>query len=52
MECKFWLLVEDVEISEAFSFNFTPSAKKEIKKIIYQHFDLIIESWNNYFKNK
>ena len=23
---------------------------KEIKKIIYQHFDLIIESWNQYFK--
>jgi len=52
MGCNFWLLVEVVEISEAFSFNFTPYAKKEIKKIIYQHFDLIIESWNNYFKNK
>ena len=52
MECKFWLLVEEVEISEAFSFNLTPSAKREVKKIIYQHFDLIIESWNTYFKNK
>ncbi len=49
MECKFWLLAEEVEIREAFSFNLTPSAKKEIKKIIYQHFDLIIESWDNFF---
>ena len=34
MECKFWLSVEEVEIHEAFSFNLTPTAKKEIKKII------------------
>ena len=52
MECKFWLLTEEVEIREAFSFNLTPSAKKEIKKIIYQHFDLITDSWNIYFKNQ
>jgi Ni,Fe-hydrogenase maturation factor len=50
MECKFWLIVEDVEIKEVFSYNMTPSSKNEIKKIIYQHFDLIVESWNNYFK--
>lgn len=50
MECKFWLLIDEIEIREAFSFNLTPTAKKEIKKIIYQHFDLIIESWNAHFK--
>lgn len=50
MECKFWLLVEEVEIKEAFVFNLTPAAKREIKKIIYQHFDLIVEAWNNHFK--
>ena len=46
---NFWLLVEEIELKEAFSFSLTPSAKKEIKKVIYQHFDLIIESWNTYF---
>ncbi|TAF79699.1 MAG: DUF4160 domain-containing protein [Sphingobacteriales bacterium] len=49
MECKFWILTEDVEIKEAFSYNMAVSDKKQIKKIIYQHFDLIIESWNTYF---
>jgi Ni,Fe-hydrogenase maturation factor len=34
MECKFWLLLDEVEIQEAFSYNMTPTAKKEIKKII------------------
>ena len=50
MECKFWILADEVEIKEAFSYNLTPSSKKEIKKIIYQHFDLIVDAWNNYFK--
>lgn len=52
MECKFWILVEEVEIREAFSYNLSPSAKKEIKKIIYQHFDIIVDAWINFFKNK
>ena len=44
MECKFWLLVDEVEIKEAFAYNMTPTATREIKKIIYQHFDLIVDS--------
>jgi hypothetical protein len=50
MECKFWLLVEEVEIKEAFSYNLTPASQREVKKIIYQHFDIIVEAWNIYFK--
>lgn len=52
MECKFWLLVEEMEIKEAFAFNLTPAGKREIKKIIYQHFDLIVDAWNNHFKKQ
>ena len=50
MECKFWLLIEEIEIREEFSFNLNPASKKEIKKIIYQHFDLIVDAWNKHFK--
>jgi hypothetical protein len=49
MECKFWILVDEVEIREEFSYNLTPAAKKEIKKIIYQHFDLIVDCRNTHF---
>ena len=49
MECKYWLLVEEVEIREEFAYNMTPASRKEIKKIIYQHFDLIVDSWNTHF---
>ena len=50
MECKYWILEEEVEINEAYAYNLGQSDRKEIKKIIYQHFDLIIESWNQHFK--
>ncbi|MBM3171738.1 MAG: DUF4160 domain-containing protein [Bacteroidetes bacterium] len=49
MECKYWLLVDELEIKEAFSYNLTPAAKREAKKIIYQHFDDIVLAWNEYF---
>lgn len=50
MECKYWILVEEVEIKEVFSFNMSPNGRREIKKITYQNFDLIIDSWHNFFK--
>ena len=50
MECKYWLMSDEVEIKEVFTYNMTPHDKREIKKIIYKHFDLIVDSWNEYFK--
>lgn len=50
MECKFWIKVEDFEIEEAFAYNMTPNSRKEIRKIIYEHFDYIVEQWYQYFK--
>jgi hypothetical protein len=32
MECKFWILIEEVEIKEAFVHNITPAGRKEIEK--------------------
>jgi hypothetical protein len=50
MECKFWLLTEEIEIKEAFAHNLTPAARREVRKIIFQHFDLIVEAWEKFFK--
>ena len=48
MECKFWLHVDSFDISEAYSYNMTPRAKMEIRKIIFQHFDYIAEQWGEF----
>ncbi len=50
MECKFWIDEKEFEIHEAFSHRLTPTAKREIKKIIYQHFDYIALEWKRHFK--
>ena len=50
MECKFWILIEKVDIKEAFSYNLSAAGRKEIRKIIFKNFDLILESWTTYFK--
>ncbi|MEB2776756.1 DUF4160 domain-containing protein [Algoriphagus sp. D3-2-R+10] len=50
MECKFWVLTEEVDIQEAFSYNLSVSGRKEIRKLIFKNFDLIVDSWNTYFK--
>ncbi len=48
-EGKFWIDVENFEITIAVEYNLTPQAKREIKKIIYEHFDLIVSEWNRHF---
>jgi hypothetical protein len=50
MEIKFWIDVENFELNEAFSFNFAPAAKREIKKIIYEHLEYIVSEWNRCFE--
>ena len=50
MDCKFWVLEEEIEIKEAYAYNLNQKDRKEIKKIIYQHFDLIVDSWYKYFE--
>lgn len=33
MECKFWIDIENYEITSELEYNLTPHAKREIKKI-------------------
>lgn len=47
-ECKIWLEIETFDLKEAFSYNMTTKEKRDIKKIIYQHFDYIVEQWNEF----
>lgn len=50
MEGKYWILEDEVDVKEDFTYNMSPKDKREIRKIIFQNFDLIIDSWNTFFK--
>ena len=52
MECKYWLLPGEFEIQEAFSYDLTPAARREVQMVIYQNFDIIVKAWNSYFLNR
>jgi hypothetical protein len=49
-ECKFWLLEDEYEIREDWSESLTPRLRREIRRIIFDHFDLILEEWQRHLE--
>lgn len=43
MECKYWLLVDEKDIKDEYNYNISPKDKQEIRKIIFQDFDTLID---------
>lgn len=51
-ECKYWLNQELYEIKEAYLYGMNNKDIREIKKIIYQNFDDLVEAWINFQGDK
>jgi hypothetical protein len=52
MECKYWLDTENFDISEAYSYGMNSKARKEIRKIIFEHFGHIETSWDEFQRRR
>jgi hypothetical protein len=52
MESKYWLNSETYELEEAFSFNLSSKDRREIRKIIFEHFDYIEEQGDEFQKGR
>ena len=52
MEGKFWLDENSFEIREEFSYNMSPRDKREVRKIIFEHFEYITEQWKQFQNRK
>ncbi len=48
-EGKFWLDPRLYGVEEAWSHNFSPRLRREVRKIIFDHFELIAEEWTRFF---
>lgn len=48
-ECKYWLDIDDYAIREAYTYNMNNKDIREVKKIILQNFDDIVQVWNTHF---
>lgn len=47
-ECKYWLQPERFDIVEEFEYNCTPRLRREIRQIIFGHFDQIVAGWRGH----
>lgn len=48
-EPKYWL---KPDINEAYCYGFKVSERREIKRLVKENTDEIVEKWNEYFKQK
>lgn len=51
-ECKFWLDRERFDIQEAFAYNVSPKDRRQIRKIVLQHFEYIGAQWDEMQRRK
>lgn len=51
-ECKYWLDSAAFEVEEAHSYNMNNADKREVKKIIFEYFDLIEDEWNKFQRER
>jgi hypothetical protein len=52
MECKYWLNRENFDLDEAYAYNMSPRDKRQIRKIIYEHFEYIEQQWDEFQRRR
>lgn len=44
-EAKYWLDVEKFDVIEAHTWNMSPVDKRNVRRIIFEHFEYIVDEW-------
>jgi len=47
-ECKFWIDSGRFEIEEELAYGLTPQLRREVRQVIFEHFEEICEAWMAY----
>ena len=50
-DVKYWLNTGTFDIIPAYEYNLSPSDRKSIRKIVFTHFDYIVEKWMEFQRN-
>ncbi len=45
MECKYWLNADQFDIEQAYSYNVTLAEQRQIRRIIFDNFDYLLEEY-------
>lgn len=46
--CKFWLVPDEYELKMEYVRYLTRQEEREIRKILFEHFDEIVEAWKTF----
>jgi hypothetical protein len=44
-DCKYWLDRDNFDVEEAYSYSMSARDKREVKKIIFEYFEVIEQEW-------
>ena len=47
-ECKYWLHPAIFDISEAHAYNMSPSDRRAVRQIIFEHFEYIVSEYEKF----
>ncbi|MGD0897218.1 MAG: DUF4160 domain-containing protein [Thermoguttaceae bacterium] len=51
-EAKFWLDVGGFAVAEAHAYNMSPTDKRVVRRIIFEHFDYIVSEWQKFQRRR
>jgi formylmethanofuran dehydrogenase subunit A len=51
-ECKYWLDVDNFDVIESYTYNMNNKDKRIVKKMIFEYFEVIEKSWDDFQKGK
>ncbi len=51
-EAKYWLDANAFEVVEAHAYNMAPGDRRSVRRIIFTHFDYILEQWHAFEEGK
>lgn len=52
MECKYWMDDIKFDIREAYSHGLSPRDRKQIRRIIFNHFEYIADQWKEFQRRR
>jgi hypothetical protein len=51
-ECRYWIDTDNYDIMEAYAFNLGPKERRQIRQIVFDHFDYIVEQWAEFQRRR
>lgn len=47
-DAKYWLNTDSFEAEEAYAYNMSNAEKRLVREIIFEHFNYLVEQWNEF----